>query len=65
MTADEIKAIVHYDRSKLNGFEEDKLITVSEEGVKLSEAGFMIARNIAMAFDPDLKQGEAIYSKTV
>ena len=65
MTANDIKAIVHYDRSKLTAFESDNLITVNEEGVKLSEAGFMIARNIAMAFDPDLKQGEAIYSKTV
>jgi oxygen-independent coproporphyrinogen III oxidase len=64
-TADEIRAIVHYDRSKLTAFENDKLITVNDEGIKLSEAGFMIARNIAMAFDPDLKQGEAIYSKTV
>jgi len=64
-TPEEIKSIVNYDRNKLLAFEEDKLIDVKEEGIKLSEAGFMIARNIAMAFDPDLKQGEAIYSKTV
>ena len=65
MTSSQIKNIVNYDPARLSDFEKDKLITISNEGVKLSEAGFMIARNIAMAFDPDLKQGEAIYSKTV
>jgi len=64
-TADEIKNIINFDLSKLTGFEKDKLITISEEGIRISDSGRMIARNIAMAFDPDLKQGETIYSKTV
>jgi len=65
MTVADIKAIVNYDKSKLIDFEKDNIITINEDGVVISEIGHMIARNIAMAFDPDLKQGEAIYSKTV
>ena len=65
MTVDEIKDIVHYDATKLIDFEKDNLISISAEGIKISDSGRMIARNIAMAFDPDLKQGETIYSKTV
>ncbi len=65
MTVDEIKDIVHYDATKLADFEKDNLISISNEGIKISDSGRMIARNIAMAFDPDLKQGDTIYSKTV
>jgi len=65
MQIDEIKDILNFDIAKLKGFEKDKLITISEAGIKINDIGRMIARNIAMAFDPDLKQGETIYSKTV
>lgn len=65
MTAADIKNIVNYDVNKLVDFEKDGIISISEKGIELSELGHKIARNIAMAFDPDLKQGESIYSKTV
>jgi len=65
MSADEIKTIIHFDPSKLIDFEKDHLISITDKGIKISDNGRMIARNIAMAFDPDLKQGETIYSKTV
>ncbi|MEI6695686.1 MAG: oxygen-independent coproporphyrinogen III oxidase [Bacteroidota bacterium] len=65
LTADEIKTIIDFDATKLLNFEKDKLISISEEGIKISDNGRMIARNIAMAFDPDLSQGASIYSKTV
>jgi len=65
LTADEIKTIIDFDATKLLNFEKDNLIIISEEGIKISDIGRMIARNIAMAFDPDLSQGASIYSKTV
>lgn len=65
MTADDIKSIVNYDKNKLIEFEKDELISINDQGIKISDKGRMIARNIAMAFDPDLKQGDTIYSKTV
>ncbi|MFZ4400548.1 MAG: oxygen-independent coproporphyrinogen III oxidase [Bacteroidales bacterium] len=65
LSVDEIKKIVNYNPEKLRDFEKEEIITISEEGIIISESGHKIARNIAMAFDPDLKQGESIYSKTV
>ncbi|MFZ4412086.1 MAG: oxygen-independent coproporphyrinogen III oxidase [Bacteroidales bacterium] len=65
LTADEIKMIIDFDPGKLLNFEKDELISISKEGIKISDNGRMIARNIAMAFDPDLSQGASIYSKTV
>ena len=65
LTVDEIKAVVNYDASKLTDFEKDGIITIDDNDIVISELGHKIARNIAMAFDPDLKQGESIYSKTV
>ncbi|MCX6230088.1 MAG: oxygen-independent coproporphyrinogen III oxidase [Bacteroidetes bacterium] len=65
MTVDEIKKIVNFDPNKLIDFEKEGIISISDDGIIISELGHKIARNIAMAFDPDLKQGESIYSKTV
>jgi len=33
--------------------------------IRLTEKGFLCARNIAMTLDPALKSGEGVYSKTV
>ncbi len=65
LTVEEIKNIVGFERSRFNEFEQDGLIEISESEISLSPKGFMVARNIAMALDPDLKKGEAIYSKTL
>lgn len=65
LSVEEIKKIINFDKNKFIDFEKENLIRISEEEIKISEVGRMISRNIAMAFDPDLKQGETIYSKTV
>ena len=65
LTVEEIKNIVGFERSRFNEFEQDGLIEISESEISLSPKGFMVARNIAIALDPDLKKGEAIYSKTL
>lgn len=65
LPADEIKTLIHFDINKLADFEKDQLISITEEEITVSETGRMIARNIAMALDPDLKEGETVYSKTV
>jgi oxygen-independent coproporphyrinogen-3 oxidase len=65
LTTNEIKDIVNYDSEKLIDFEKDAIISINENGILISELGHKIARNIAMVFDPDLKQGESIYSKTI
>lgn len=60
-----ILAIVDYNESRLEQFLNDGLITINDDRINISDTGRMVARNIAMAFDPDLKQGEFVYSKTV
>lgn len=65
LSAEEIKKIIGFEQSRFNEFNEDGLIEIDEHQISLSNKGQMVARNIAMALDPDLKQGETIYSKTV
>lgn len=65
ITSDEVKNIIGFELSKFNEFKADGLIEIDEDRISVSDRGQMVARNIAMALDPDLKQGETIYSKTV
>ncbi len=65
ISKDELKKIIAFDISKFASFEEDELIEIKDDTITLSDEGRMVGRNIAMALDPALKQGEAIYSKTL
>ncbi|VAW29206.1 Coproporphyrinogen III oxidase, oxygen-independent [hydrothermal vent metagenome] len=65
ISVDEVKSIIAFDKSRFLDFENDGLIQINNDSITVSDKGRMIARNIAMALDPALKQGEAIYSKTV
>ncbi len=61
----DLKNIIAYDESKFTDFVKDDLIEINEHTITVSDKGRMIARNIAMALDPALKQGDTIYSKTL
>ncbi len=54
---------------KLTPFVEDGLVSFQPDGIVVQEAGRLVIRNIAMAFDAyleqDEKQGQPIYSRTV
>ncbi len=64
-TVDEIKSITDFREEKLQPFVDDKLLTIEGNTIRLKENGFLVVRNIAMAFDPLLSQGKGQYSKTV
>lgn len=64
-TVKDIKNKLDFNPSKILEFQEDNLVSFKDDKINLNERGRMVARNIAMAFDPALKQGESIYSKTV
>jgi len=64
-TNEEIKNIIRFDPSKFNTFISDGLVELDRSGVKVLENGHLFERNIAMALDPALKQGENVYSRTV
>lgn len=65
MTEKEIKEIVQFDPIKFQDFVLDDLMDVDHKSIRIHEHGFMFGRNIAMALDPALNQGENVYSKTV
>lgn len=65
MTEKEIKEIVQFDPIKFQDFVLDDLMDVDHLSIRIHEHGFMFGRNIAMALDPALNQGENVYSKTV
>lgn len=65
MTSDELKAVVDYRPGKMDEFIADELLTLNGNTITVNEKGRMVVRNIAMAFDPALKTGAGVYSKTV
>jgi oxygen-independent coproporphyrinogen-3 oxidase len=65
ITPQALKKEINYDPFKLTEFVTDGLIDLEDEQIKIHDKGLMFARNIAMALDPFLNQGENMYSKTV
>jgi len=60
-----VKHVVDFKEEKLDKFIADNLAEYKNGVLKLKEQGFLVVRNIAMAFDPLLEVKEAQYSKTV
>jgi oxygen-independent coproporphyrinogen-3 oxidase len=65
LSLDDLKKMLTFDPSKFEDFIEDGLMQLDNNRVRLTEKGFLCARNIAMTLDPALKSGEGVYSKTV
>ena len=65
LTVSEVKERVAFDPAKFESYISDGLMQLEGNEIRLSETGFLCARNIAMALDPALKAGEGVYSKTV
>lgn len=61
----DIQKVVDYNPAKLQEFIDDELLVIDGNKISVNEKGKMVVRNIAMAFDPALKTGEGVYSKTV
>ncbi len=65
MTKKQIKEIIEFDSSKFDTFIGDGFIDLDSSGIRVHENGHLFERNIAMALDPALKNGENVYSRTV
>jgi oxygen-independent coproporphyrinogen-3 oxidase len=65
LSVDEVKDLVAFDPLKFAPFISDGLMQLEGNEIRLTDQGFLCARNIAMLLDPALKAGEGIYSKTV
>ena len=65
ISEDELKSTLQYSPGKLSEFINDGLITMESKGIRVSQQGMLIVRNIAMAFDPQLEVKQSMYSKTI
>jgi oxygen-independent coproporphyrinogen-3 oxidase len=65
MTSNELKQVLKYTPDKLKEFMDDGLVSIEGESLHVSAEGMLIARNIAMAFDPQLEVKQGMYSKTI
>ena len=61
LSLDDLKTLLNFDPSKFEGFIEDGLMQLDNNQIKLTEKGFLCARNIAMTLDPALKSGEGLF----
>ena len=65
LSVNELKELLSFDPSKFESLISDGLMQLDANQIRLTEKGFLCARNIAMILDPALKSGEGVYSKTV
>ncbi len=61
----EVYKAVDFHIDKIQPFVNDGLLEVNNDELTVKGQGRFVIRNIAMAFDPALKQGKGHYSKTV
>lgn len=62
---EEILAITDVDIGKINTFENEGLIIISDDGLTVTRKGQFFLRNIASAFDPLMKQQGKHFSKSL
>jgi oxygen-independent coproporphyrinogen-3 oxidase len=65
ISTSELKELLTFNPAKFENFVADGLMNLDDKQLRLTEKGFLCARNIAMLLDPALKSGEGVYSKTV
>ena len=65
LSVEEVKMLVDFDPAKFESYISDGLMQLDGNEIRLSDKGFLCARNIAMVLDPALKAGDGVYSKTV
>ncbi|HLP05128.1 MAG TPA: oxygen-independent coproporphyrinogen III oxidase, partial [Paludibacter sp.] len=63
--AAEVRSITRFDNSKLQPFIADGLAEIRDGNVFVNATGMFVVRNIAMLFDPNLKNSTSRFSKTV
>lgn len=64
-TADNIKEVTGFSPGRMKDFVEDGLLEISEAGLKVTEPGRFIIRNIAAELDPNIIKGKKQFSKSI
>ncbi len=61
----EFLAITKFDKSKIATLIEDKLVELTGATLRVTDAGMMVVRNVAAAFDPNFVPAANKYSTTI
>jgi len=64
-TVPKIKEVIHYNEIALKQFQDDGIISFSDENIKVTDEGVLFIRNVAALFDPLLVAGNQMFSKPV
>lgn len=64
-TTDKIKEVTAFSPDRMKDFVEDGLLEISEAGLKVTETGRFIIRNIAAELDPNLNKDKKQFSKSI
>ena len=65
MSGEEVKKSVVYDTAKLNEFEADGLIKLTDKKLEMTDEGLILIRNVAASLDPLLIETTKTFSKSV
>lgn len=65
LTVDGFMNITKFDKSKIADLLNDKLVELTETDLRVTPAGMLIVRNVAVAFDPAFTSGSNKFSTTI
>lgn len=65
VSVNDVFEITKVDKKDLKVFEKEDLITINGDGIDLTKQGQFFMRNIAAAFDPNMKDNKKSFSKSL
>ncbi len=65
ISVEDIYEITKVDKQELKTFEEEGLINIKEDAIELTQHGQFFMRNVAAAFDPNMKENTKNFSKSL
>jgi len=65
MSGEEIRNTVEYNHKKLEVFESDGIVRISDKKIEVTKAGLILIRNVAASLDPLLTNSSKSFSKSV
>ncbi len=65
LTVEGFLRITRFDPTKISDLLNDKLVELTDIDLKVTPAGMLIVRNVAVAFDPEFSAGSGKFSTTI
>lgn len=65
ISIDQVKSALHYEESQFNEMASDGIITISADGMAMTDEGHPFVRNVAAALDPLMQNTDKKFSKPI